>query len=81
MFWSKKGAELDFNCVCGNKTTKMQQFDLEALLSGNYAYECKTCGLVYDVWSDENQYRFIFLYCLLAVIIIIGIIFIKGGHI
>lgn len=55
MLWDSKNMDLEFNCACGTKVEKRNTFRVEYLLSGNCAYECPDCHIVYDVWTKRNQ--------------------------
>jgi len=72
MCWSKEGSDLHFKCgKCGELVSKMPQYTIEGIVSGNYAYECKNCNLVYDVWCKENQMKFRIIGITLIMLLII----------
>ena len=69
--WEKENYNLKFNCVCGSRVEKRKTFKLEHLISGNSAYECPSCKMVYDVWSKKNQKR---LFIIIIIIILGGLL-------
>ena len=71
MIWDKKNMNLEFNCACGSRVKKRNTFKMEHFISGNCAYECPSCKIVYDVWTKRNQRVFLIVMILLIMGIVI----------
>lgn len=72
MIWNKERENLKFNCHCKTPVQRLhKRIDVEAMISGNYAYICPRCKTVYDVWTKSNQTRFFSIFIGILIIILI----------